>query len=81
MGVSSTSVFFALVVLFFLPGQSGFMHSSVVPKLSMGALHMVHDLFAGVMVPLGLRGYVCVQLGQLEHPANLLPALENIILI
>ena len=41
---------------FFLPGQSGLMHSSVLPRLIMGALHMVHCLPAYDRLPLGLRG-------------------------
>ena len=85
--VSSDSFFLSLSavflerLVFFLPGQSGLMHSSTFPRDTMGALHMVQLLPADVMVPLGLRGYVWVHAGHEEHPANLLPALENIILM
>ena len=46
-----------------------------------GALHTGHDSPVAVTVPLGLNGYVWLQLGQPEHPAKRLPALEYRILI
>lgn len=65
----------------FLEGHSVLMHSSILPNCIMGAPQSSHDLPVGWISPLGLRGYVCVQVGHSEQPANRFPALENIILM
>ena len=49
-------VAFVARTAFFFPGQSGLIHSSMLPTFIIGALQIAQDLPKGCMVPLGLSG-------------------------